>query len=277
MAERGSPARLSPLRSEKLGHVSLGSRLSCEAQYLRRTPAYAEPVASMRLHLSLVVPLAAVLQVAMGHAADPSASNAQVIFQNLCSQCHGAKGEGKAEVKSPSIASLPAWYVQRQLENFQADRRGAHPQDMEGQMMRAMAKTLTDEQTREIAALVEKLPRIRPEPTLHVEVTRGQELFTERCMECHRFNGEGELVFGAAPLTGLQDWYLAAQLRKFKNGQRGAAKDDANGQKMVHAAASFIEDEAMVQSIAAWLILLQKPKPAERLVSDPFDKSGGGE
>lgn len=244
-----------------------------EAQYLRGAPTYADPVASMRPCLRLVLIIATCLQATMNRAADPPASTAPVIFQNLCAQCHGAKGEGKADVKSPSIASLPAWYVHRQLENFRSDRRGAHPQDVEGQMMRAIAKTLTAEQARELAALVEALPRIRPEPTLHVATARGQELFTERCMECHRFNGEGELVFGAAPLTGLQDWYLAAQLRKFKNGQRGVDKDDANGQKMVHVTASFIEDEDMLLSVASWLIQLQKPKEKVQPAADPFEKN----
>ena len=191
-------------------------------------------------------------------------SGSQILFQNLCAQCHGAKGEGKAEVKSPSIASLPAWYVQRQLENFQQDRRGAHPQDTEGQMMRAISKALDGEQTKAVAQLVEKLPRVHPAPTLKVDSAQGRELFAERCMECHRFNGEGEIVFGAAPLVGLQDWYLAAQLRKFKTGLRGAAKDDANGQKMVHVTSVFIEDEQMAQSVAAWLVRLQQggDKPA---------------
>jgi cytochrome c553 len=188
---------------------------------------------------------------------------APIIFQNLCATCHGAKGEGKAEVKAPSIASLPAWYVERQLENFQSDRRGAHPEDAEGQLMRVMAKVLSKEQSTAIAALVEKLPRVEPSPTLKTDVARGKEVYAERCMECHRFNGEGEIVFGAAPLVGLQDWYLAAQLRKFKRGIRGAAKDDENGRKMVQATANFVEDEEMVQSLAAWLIELQK-KPAPK-------------
>jgi cytochrome c553 len=193
-------------------------------------------------------------------AGETPAATAQIIFQNLCATCHGARGEGKPEVKSPSIASLPAWYVQRQLENFQQDRRGAHPQDVEGQMMRAMAKTLNADQTRSIAVMVERLPRVHPPATIIADIERGKEVYSDRCMECHRFNGEGELVFGAAPLVGLQDWYLAAQLRKFKTGLRGAAKDDENGQKMVHVTVCFIEDEAMVQSLAAWLIQLQKPK-----------------
>jgi len=205
--------------------------------------------------------LAAILLTAGAlSASDTSPATAQIIFQNLCATCHGAKGEGKSEVKSPSIASLPAWYVQRQLESFQQDRRGAHPQDIEGQMMRAMAKTLNAGQTRAIAALVERLPRVHPAATIIADIERGKEVYSDRCMECHRYNGEGELVFSAAPLVGLQDWYLAAQLRKFKTGLRGAAKGDENGQKMVHVTVCFIEDEEMVQSLAAWLIQLQKPK-----------------
>jgi hypothetical protein len=65
--------------------------------------------------------------------------------------------------------------------------------------------------------------------------------------------------------VGLQDWYLAAQLRKFKTGARGAAKDDENGQKMVKAAGNFVEDEEMVQSLAAWLVQLQEAKPPATL------------
>jgi cytochrome c553 len=235
-----------------------------------RRKAYGENV--YRMQQFLLGAMAVFLSSGLLLAEESPPSVAPVLFQNLCATCHGAKGEGKAELKSPSIASLPAWYVSRQLENFQHDRRGSHPQDVEGQMMRAIAKVLTAEQTRDVAQWVEKLPRVRPAPTIRVATTLGKELYSERCMECHRFNGEGELVFGAAPVVGLQDWYLAAQLRKFKNGQRGAAKDDANGQKMVQAAMNFVEDEAAVQSLAAYLMELQTPagKPKGYLV-DPFE------
>ena len=210
--------------------------------------------------------LAAVFLAAAGVVcgSDQAASEGEVIFQNLCASCHGTKGEGKVEMKAPSIASLPAWYVQRQLASFQEDRRGAHPQDVEGQMMRAMAKVLAPKQTAAVATVVEKLPRVFPQQTIKTDIARGKELYVERCMECHRYNGEGELVFGAAPLVGLQDWYLAAQLRKFKAGVRGAAKNDESGQKMVKVTGNFVADEEMVRSVAAWLIKLQEPKkPSE--------------
>jgi cytochrome c553 len=119
--------------------------------------------------------LTAVLLAAAGVAfgGEKPASEGQVIFQNLCASCHGANGEGKVELKAPSIASLPAWYVERQLESFQKDRRGAHPQDVEGQMMRAMAKVLSAGQTSAIARVVEKLPRVTPESTITADVERG--------------------------------------------------------------------------------------------------------
>lgn len=206
--------------------------------------------------------MAAILLTDISAASASDATVAGIIFQNACAQCHGAKGEGNAQIKSPSIASLPAWYVRGQLENFRADRRGAHPQDAEGQLMRAISKVLDDGQVNAVAEFVSKLPRVMPQPTIKADVAAGRQLYEERCMECHRFNGEGELVFGSAPLMGLQDWYLASQLRKFRDHVRGAQKEDANGQKMAWAS-QFIETDDLLQSVVAYLMTLQQKKPME--------------
>ena len=187
-------------------------------------------------------------------AGDPPAPG-RILFQNVCAQCHGAKAEGNPLIKSPSIAGLPEWYLRAQVENFRADRRGFHPQDPEGQLMRAISKVLNPEQTNQVVQYVSRLPRQAHAATIKADITAGRELFAERCMECHRYNGEGELAFGAAPLVGLQDWYLASQLKKFKTGMRGAMKEDANGQKMVFSS-SFIEDEATLKSVVAYLLTL---------------------
>ena len=45
---------------------------------------------------------------------------------HLCTACHGAQGQGNPELKAPSIAGLPDWYVKNQLEKFRAGTRGAH-------------------------------------------------------------------------------------------------------------------------------------------------------
>ena len=193
----------------------------------------------------------------------------KLIFDSVCSSCHGPSGEGNVQLKSPSIAGMPAWYVVRQLDNFREDRRSFDPHDMEGQVMRATVKALDSAQLQAAAAHVATLKRISPLPTSAADIARGRELFAERCMECHRYNGEGEFTFGSPPLMGLQDWYLSAQLMKFKSGKRGVDKTDPNGTKMAFAS-GFIEDQETLDSLVAYLMSMQAPNTG---LPDPFVKS----
>ncbi len=179
----------------------------------------------------------------------------QTLFQNLCVQCHAAKGEGNVLIKSPAIAGMPDWYVLAQMKNFQTDKRGAHPQDPEGQLMRAMAKMLTADQTLAVAEYVSKLPRNALQPTMVADIDEGKRLYAERCMECHRYNGEGDMAYPSPPVVGLQDWYLVSRLKKYQSGIQGAEKNDANGQKMVFSSI-FIEDEKTLYSLVAYLMQL---------------------
>jgi cytochrome c553 len=73
-------------------------------------------------------------------------------------------------------------------------------------------------------------------------------------MPCHRYTGGGELAFNSAPLTGLQDWYLAAQLTKFRTGVRGSNANDEDGAKM-HLITSDLTDAQIRDVVAhiAWL------------------------
>lgn len=127
--------------------------------------------------------------------------------------------------------------------------------------MRAISKVLDDGQVNVVAEFISHLPRVMPQPAIKADVAAGRLLYEERCMECHRFNGEGELVFGAAPLVGLPEWYLAGQLRKYRDRVRGTNNEDANAQKMAWAA-QFIETEELLRSVTAYLMTLQqKPAP----------------
>ena len=58
-------------------------------------------------------------------------------------------------------------------------------------------------------------------------------MFANECMQCHRYNGRGEVVFHSAPLTTLDRDYLVRQLKKYRNGWRGNDKSDFYGHKMV--------------------------------------------
>lgn len=182
-----------------------------------------------------------------------------VIFQNVCAQCHGTRGEGKDELKAPSIANLPNWYVERQLTNFNEGRRGNNGQvDPHGATMAAIAKTLKPEQITLVSKYVASLPLVPPrERTLEGgNIQAGKDLFYERCMECHRYNASGEQLFGSPPLVGRQGWYLFAQLQKFKGLHRGAAKGDEKGAKMVQMATLFINDEQTMKDLVSYILTL---------------------
>jgi cytochrome c553 len=188
------------------------------------------------------------------------------LFEQTCAVCHGLKGEGKDELRTPSIAHQPAYYILNQLASFRENRRGTDPTDPQGIMMAAIAKALQPGQLQSVATHVESMPLVIP-ATLTLEgadVKEGKYLFEMRCMECHRFNGSGELAFGSPPLYGLQGWYLTAQLIKFKSGHRGAIKGDVNGAKMVFTS-SFIENDQMLKDLVGYILSLN-PTPE----SDPF-------
>jgi cytochrome c553 len=203
--------------------------------------------------------------VAPAPAVDPTLDGAQ-LFKNTCAVCHGEKGEGKDELKTPSIGHQPAYYVQNQLTSFRENRRGVTPEDAQGLMMAAIAKALQPEQVEAVAQYIETLPLVTPKQLTWegADLKEGQWLFEMRCMECHRFNGSGEIAFGSPPLIGLQGWYLAAQLEKFKTGKRGAVPGDVNGAKMVFTS-SFIENEQMLKDIVGYLLTLNPPRQ-----SSPF-------
>lgn len=210
---------------------------------------------------------------------DPKAEGAAV-FQTLCLPCHGDRGQGNDVIKAPSIAGLPAWYVRQQLDNFRAGRRGVHAQDTAGLLMNGAARLLQPAQVESIASVVAGMPVVPAVATaalLRPNMEEGRLLYGERCMECHRFNGSGELTFGSPPLTGLQDWYLLAQIDKFKSGLRGAHSQDANGAKMAMAARLFIDNEQAKHDVVAFIMSLNPGTEAVKSDGEAlFDKAAKG-
>ena len=76
----------------------------------------------------------------------------------LCAACHGAAAEGNKLLNAPRLSKQHDWYFVRQMKNFQAGIRGAHPKDAYGAQMRAMAHMLaTDEQINDVAAYLATL------------------------------------------------------------------------------------------------------------------------
>ncbi len=189
----------------------------------------------------------------------------KAVFDAVCFSCHGSHGEGKEELKAPSIAHLPSWYIATQLTNFHQGKRGTDAtNDPQGATMAAIAKTLTPPQVEAVSKYVESLPLVVP-ASLEIsgaDVADGQRLFYERCMECHRYNATGEMLFGSPPLIGRQGWYLLAQLKKFKSLHRGAVKGDDKGAKMVQMTTLFIDNEQTMKNVIGYILTLNpKPEP----------------
>ena len=184
-------------------------------------------------------------------------------FAKVCAACHGARGAGKLELKTPSIAALPYWYVEAQLYKFRRSIRGSRTEDAGGMIMHAVAGTLAESQIKKLAAHVHGLPRNPTQNTLNGDMKLGEYLFTEICMACHRYNASGEKVFGSPPLYGLQDWYIAMQLKKFRDGVRGAHKEDIKGAKM-HQMTSDLSDADLLAVASYVSVLAERHLPVKK-------------
>ncbi len=180
------------------------------------------------------------------------------LFAAKCASCHGAKAEGDQKQQAPSLASLPDWYLTKQINKFKKEIRGAKAEDLDGLKMKAIAHTLKPAELKMLATHISKLSRVQSAFTLKGDVDQGRELFRENCMACHRYNGSGEKFFGSPPLTGLQDWYIHKQLKKFRQGIRGDHKEDIEGKKM-HVVTGTLEKKDLLD-IATFIPHLAKNK-----------------
>lgn len=166
-----------------------------------------------------------------------------------CVPCHGETGVGNVDIAAPSIAGLPQWYIEDQLQGFQQGFRGRHHEDLPGLRMRPMAISLTrDGDIESVAEYVASLPAVYPESTLDGNAGAGAQNY-EVCVACHGAAGLGDELLRSPPLIGLHDWYMLNQLRNFRGGARGAHPQDTWGATMrVNALA--LSEQAMKDVIA---------------------------
>lgn len=169
----------------------------------------------------------------------------------LCVRCHGGQAQGRREFNAPSIAGLPRWYIEAQLRKFRTGARGTHFDDHSGMQMRPMALSFhTDGDLTAVAEYVSKLPR----PTVAHELSggdaaRGKTFYTP-CTACHGPDGAGNEQLKAPPLRHASDWYLLAQLKKFREGVRGSNPLDLEGATMRPMAATLVDEQAMKDVVA---------------------------
>ena len=168
----------------------------------------------------------------------------------LCGACHGQAGAGMQILNAPAIAGMDVEYTARQLRYYRDGVRGTHPEDTVGATMRPiMAAILDDEAIRNVSAYIATMPVQSREETIFGDVERGERIY-RNCAACHGANGEGIWAVNAPALVGLNDWYLAAQLRNFRDGIRGAHPADLYGDQMMLMADIMPTDEDVDDVVA---------------------------
>lgn len=175
-------------------------------------------------------------------AFEASANEAEKLYQT-CVACHGQKGEGNTALKSPAIAGMQAWYIERQLAHFISGIRGSHPTDAQGQQMRAMVSQLNDKDVSALAAYVSNLSGEAAPEKVAGDLKNGSRYYQAKCGACHGGKAEGNESFKAPKLAGLQNTYLKRQMSNFVSGIRGKHPDDKLGKQMAMMAKVVSEKE----------------------------------
>jgi cytochrome c oxidase subunit II len=182
-------------------------------------------------------------------AGDPATGAA---LYAVCSACHGPQGQGNQLLNAPKLASQASWYLVRQLQGFKQGLRGTSAQDAYAQQMMPMAATLADDTAvHNVVAYIATLPDERPAATVSGDPVRGKALYAT-CAPCHGSAGEGTWVTNAPRLARMSDWYLARQLRNFRDGVRGSHPQDFRGAQMQQMAGALKDDRA-INDLAAYL------------------------
>jgi cytochrome c553 len=183
--------------------------------------------------------------LAQAPAGKPDLAKAQAIVKDVCAACHGTDGNS-ATSANPSLAGQHAEYITLQLMQFQSGVR-VNP------VMQAMAAALKPEDMKALGAYFSQQKakgqgaRDAALATLGRKLYRGGDIATgiPACAACHAPDGAG-IAKNYPRLAGQFAEYTYAQLKAFKNDERGADKDgkDING-KIMTAIAFKLSDTQM--------------------------------
>ena len=153
---------------------------------------------------------------------------------DTCNACHAA--EVRQTTKAPQLAGQSALYLKKQLLQFRNDERGAMLDDLTGQQMAAMAKTLTDADIENLAMFYSQQPAsvepVADDKRDAIQLDQGRRRYIGSCGACHGAKAEGNAALNAPALQILGTNYLQLQLRNFRGGRRGSSKTDKPGRQM---------------------------------------------
>ena len=91
-------------------------------------------------------------------------------------------------------------------------------------------------------------------------LARGEELYIT-CQPCHGKEGGGTPVVLAPAIGGLPEWYIEAQVMKFRAGKRGYHFDDLAGMRM-RPMAMTMGTEQDVKDVALYISQMARPAHA---------------
>lgn len=176
-------------------------------------------------------------------------SDARRLATQVCSSCHGPRGESISSA-FPRLAAQQAAYVDTQLKAFR-DRTRADP--MAQGYMWGMASQLDDAAIKSLAAYYAAQKPVRGQVADAKLAQAGKAIYesgvaganAQPCGTCHGRNGEGNGVYPR--LAGQHAEYLVKQLVVFKD----ALRTDSNA-AIMHDISSAMSFEQM-QAVSSYL------------------------
>lgn len=177
-----------------------------------------------------------------------------------CVTCHGQQGQGTSNDYFPRIAGKPAGYLHNQLRAFRDGSRRYAP-------MNYLVAYLTDDYLKEMAEYFAGLrpPFTPPQASTlpREQLDRGRALVNvgdagkqvPACIACHGAKLTG-MVPGIPGLVGLRPNYIAAQLTRWRAGERKSAAPDC----MQRIATRLTDPD--IKAVSEWLGALPAPTDA---------------
>ena len=125
-----------------------GDTIGAQMRPMAMTLPDGEAIANVAAYLA-TLPLSSPPATVEGDTA-----NGQKLYNGRCGACHGGKGWGIEELHTPRLNSIGDSYLMRQVRNFQDGLRGAPKDTNHGKQMAMMAKSVTTEELKDIAAFL---------------------------------------------------------------------------------------------------------------------------
>ncbi|GHH26414.1 cytochrome c [Sphingomonas glacialis] len=179
-----------------------------------------------------------------------------------CSRCHGADGAGGGAF--PNLTLQTRDYIASTLAAYAAGRRRSG-------FMQMVASELSPTQISALADHYVTLPRRSTETHVGPVSAEGQQIAIKglssaglaSCASCHGITRAADRAYPI--LEGQSRWYLANQLRVFRNGGRGSIVGDKHPDPMVKIAKRLTDKQ--IDAVAAYYAA-QPPAAVQSLVPE---------